>query len=150
MGHTFTRHLYHVVFSTRRRERWLEPSSRQRLFEYMVGIARKTGANVSAVGGTDDHVHLLVMIPPALAMSDFVRTLKANSSRWLRRTGPRLDGFAWQAGYSSFTVSGSVAPQVKAYVESQEEHHRRWDFAEELAKLLARHGIEFDPAHYLD
>ena len=88
MGHTFSRHFYHIVFSTKDRERWLTDAMRPRLFEYMAGIARRTGATVRGIGGSEDHVHLLVELPPDSRVSDCVRTLKANSSRWLRRTVP--------------------------------------------------------------
>ena len=92
----------------------------------------------------------LVDVPPDGTVSDCIRILKANSSRWLRRALPEFNGFAWQAGYSSFTVSESAAPKVAAYIRNQAKHHEARDFAEELAALLSRHGIEFDPHHYLD
>jgi len=150
MGHTFSKHLYHVVFSTKGRERWLAASARPRLFDYMAGIAQRAEARLLSLGGTEDHVHALIELPPDKSVSDFVRTLKANSSRWLRRTVPGFGGFAWQAGYSSFSVSRSAAQRIAAYVNDQPEHHRKRDFGAELARLLSRHGIEFDPDHYLD
>ena len=150
MGHTFSKHLYHIVFGTKGRQRWLSDQARPRLFDYMGGIGQRTGAGVRTLGGAEDHVHVLVELAPDSAVSDFVRTLKANSSRWLRRAAPGFDGFTWQAGYSSFTVSESAAPDIAAYIRDQARHHRKRDFAGELAALLSRHGIEFDPHHYMD
>jgi len=150
MGHTFTNHLYHIVFSTRGREPWLGRQCRDRLYDYLGGIARKHATVVLKVNGMQDHVHLLVRVPPDLAISDLLRALKANSSGWVRRTMQGMGGFAWQAGYGSFTVSESNWRKVADYIAQQERHHKRVTFAGELARLLRRHGIAFDPDHYLD
>ena len=52
--------------------------------------------------------------------------------------------FAWQDGYAAFSVSHSVLPRVVGYIETQNEHHRKLSFKEELTVLLKRHGIEYD------
>ena len=150
MGHTFTNHLYHIVFSTKDREPWLSAEFRDRLHKYLGGIARNQHAVVLAANGTQDHIHLLVRLEPETAVSDLLRALKANSSRWLRRTIQGLRGFAWQAGYASFTVSESNGQRVAEYIARQETHHQRLSFEEEFARLLKRHRIEFDAGHYLD
>ena len=150
MGHTFTNHLYHIAFSTKDREPWLKAEHRDRLYNYIGGVARNHHAVVLAANGTEDHVHLMVRLEPEVAISDLLRAVKANSSRWLRQTFGELRGFAWQAGYASFTVSESNWRRVAEYIAQQEKHHERLSFAAELARLLQRHGIEFDPDHYLD
>lgn len=150
MGHTFSRRLYHIVFSTKERRALIMPRVRDRLFQYMSATARKAGARILRAGGTRDHVHLLATVVPHGDVAGFVGKVKANSSRWLRRTFPQMAGFGWQASYSSFSVSESARARVKACLESQQEHHRRRSFGKELAELLRRHGIHFDPAHYLD
>ena len=106
MGHTFTNHLYHIVFSTKDREPWLKPEHRDRLYKYVSGVARNHHAQVLAPNGTADHVHLLLRLEPEVAVSDLARDIKANSSS-VRQTFKELHGFAWQAGYASFTVSES-------------------------------------------
>jgi putative transposase len=150
MGHTFTNHLFHVVFSTRDREPWLRDDCRRRLYDYLGGIAHNHAGIPLGVNGTEDHVHLLVRLSPDVAVSDFLRDLKANSSSWLHETFQGLAGFAWQSGYGSFSVSESRWRQVANYIARQGEHHRRMSFAEELAALLTRHGVAFDREHYLD
>ena len=150
MGHTFTNHLYHIVFSTRGRRPWLAARVRERVYEYIGGSVRNRKGVLIRIGGAGDHVHMLVRIPPDAAVSRFVGDAKANSSRWVSQTFTGLRAFGWQAGYSSFTVSESRWREVVRYIDSQEEHHRRMSFAEEIAELLRRHGVEFDPEHYLD
>ena len=149
MGHTFTKHLYHVVFSTKERRPYLETGVRARLLGYLGGIARNLGTRLLAANARPDHIHLLVAIGPETPVSKLVGVLKANSSKWLSSTFPELRPFAWQAGYASFTVSESSRPHVVRYIEDQEEHHRRFPFADELAALLQRHGVSFDGSHYL-
>ena len=99
-----------------------------------------------AVGGTENHVHILLTLPPDLAIADAVRTLKSNSSRFMRESS-RL--FAWQEGYAAFTVSASAVDEVRRYIANQEEHHRGRSFREELKILLVRSGVKFDE-RYMD
>lgn len=150
MGHTLTNHLYHIVFTTKGRERLISPDVREELYKYMCGIARNSNGITLKINGTRNHVHLLAQVRPSISISDFVRLIKGNSSRWLSDRFAQLERFQWQAGYSSFSVSESKRKIVAAYIEKQEEHHRSHTFAEELARFLKKHGISFDPGHYLD
>lgn len=93
---------------------------------------------------------LLIAAKPTHAPSELARIVKANSSRWIGGRCPELHDFAWQGGYGAFSVSESSADKVAAYIEGQEEHHRRMGFAEELQALLERHGVAFDRQRYLD
>jgi REP element-mobilizing transposase RayT len=85
---------------------------------------------------------LLVLAPPNAAVSDLVRFVKANSSRWIRGKFDRA--FGWQAGYGAFSVSRSRFGEVRAYVEGQMEHHKRVSFESEFVSLLKRNEIEFE------
>jgi len=108
----------------------------------MRAIARNCGINVAAIGGTDNHVHILLTIPPVHRTADIVRTLKANSSRWMNEIG---HGFAWQDGYAAISVSPSQIPAVVRYIENQPEHHRTRSFEQEYVALLEKSGVTFDP-----
>ena len=144
MGHTFTNHLYHIVFSTKDRRRCIISSTKERLLEYIGGIVRRSKGTILAIDATDDHIHLLVRIQPDISVSKFVGIMKANSSKWASETFPELRLFQWQAGYSSFSVSESNWQKVARYIARQPEHHRKLSFAKELAKLLDKHHVEFD------
>jgi len=148
MGHTFTNHLYHIVFSTQQRRAIISPGIKDRLFAYMGGTVRKTQGSLLRANGTRDHVHLLVTIPPSAAVAKFIGVVKANSSGWASKNLSLP--FQWQAGYASFTVSESKWRTIAEYIDQQEEHHRKLSFAQEFARLLEKHGIEFDREHYLD
>lgn len=91
-----------------------------------------------------DHVHLLACLPAKRAVSEMVRDIKANSSRWLNQEFQFRHKFQWQKGYSIFTVSHSQISGVQEYVQNQHEHHRRLSFQEEYMAMLRRHEIPFD------
>jgi REP element-mobilizing transposase RayT len=95
------------------------------------------------IGGTADHVHLLVELRATHALADFMRDLKRGSSSWIHSDVP-LKGFAWQEGYAAITVSPSGVDEVRAYIENQEEHHRHRSSREELRAILEKAGIPYD------
>jgi len=142
MPHTYAQNVVHVVFSTKDRGKIILKEFQPKIRAYIVGICKKQGIFVHAVGGMDDHVHLLVQIPPQLALAKAVLAIKSNSSRWASDQGHK---FAWQEGYAAFSVSSSQIPAVVRYIQNQEMHHRRMDFDAELVALLKKHGIEYDP-----
>ncbi len=87
---------------------------------------------------------------PDATISDLMRVVKARSSRWIHDTFPTLGSFAWQEGYSVFTVSKSRESAVKRYIAGQAEHHKKEDFKSELLRLLRAHEIEFDEQYVFD
>jgi len=144
MPETFTCLHYHLVFTTKNRVRSITPAINSRLHEYLGGVVRSANGIPIQIGGTDDHVHLLVTLHQNIALADFMRELKAASSGWVNAAFADVGEFRWQRGYGAFTVSHSSVDSVKEYIANQEEHHRKMLFTEELRALLTRHEIEFD------
>lgn len=137
---------YHLVFSTKNREPWFAPTMRQRLHEYLGGIIRTLGGIANAVGGTGDHVHLAVGLKATHRLSDVMRELKSESSRWIHEE-LKLRGFAWQEGYGAFTFGAPDLELVRKYVLTQEEHHRTKTFQQEYVEMLKRGLVEYDDAY---
>jgi REP element-mobilizing transposase RayT len=138
--HTLACNLVHCVFSTKNRADLIpEP---ERLRQYLSGIARAKNIPLVAAGGTQNHLHVLLALPPAMPLAKVVQELKGNSSRWLNESSR---GFAWQRGYGAFGVSESRRQAVIAYIAGQEEHHRKWTFEQEFLTLLRKSKIDFDP-----
>jgi REP element-mobilizing transposase RayT len=144
MPGTYSQILLHVVFSTKQRRPWLTPEVTTRLYPYLGGVVRGNKGTLLAVGGVDDHVHLYLRWCTDEALSDLMRVLKSDSSKWIHDKFPKLSRFAWQTGYAAFSVSKSQEGAVKKYIAGQAAHHRRVDFKSELLKLLRAHEIEFD------
>ncbi len=146
MSHSYAQNLVHVIFSTKARARSISPPVRPKLHAYIVGICNKDGVLVHAIGGTDDHLHILLQLPATLSLAKTVLTLKANSSRWVRQTSR---DFAWQHGYAAFSVSTSLLPTVIRYIQNQQAHHRKMSFEDEFLALLRKHGVAYDPQFVL-
>jgi REP element-mobilizing transposase RayT len=143
MANTYTSLHYHIVFSTKNRERWIMPDIEQRIWAYLGGIAKDNKMQPIQIGGIEDHVHMLFGAPATLAPSKIAQVIKGGSSAWIHETFPAMRGFAWQDGYGAFTVSMSSVPDVAAYIRSQREHHRTKTFQEEYLALLQKHQIDY-------
>jgi putative transposase len=103
----------------------------------------RPGRRAVAIGGTEDHVHLLVGLNSSHRLDYFMRDLKADSSEWVHKEiGQRM--FGWQKGYGAFSVSPSHVERVVRYVLHQSQHHRRKTFQEEYVELLTSSGVEYD------
>jgi putative transposase len=150
MAHTYTDLLFHMVFSTKNRVPHIDQELKDDLHQYMGGIVKGIEGVPLIINGTEDHVHLLVVLPPKVAVSDAIRTIKANSSGWVHKKWPKRRQFAWQTGYGAFTVSQSKRASVMRYITDQEEHHKKMTFQEEFIRLLERHGIQYDSRYVWD
>ena len=144
MSHTYVQNHLHVVFSTKERAKLIGKRDQPKLWAYMAGIARNHDFLVIANGGMEDHVHLLIQLPAALALAKAVLLLKSNSSKWMNERGVR---FEWQKGYGAFSVSASDVLTVVRYIENQELHHHHMTFEQEIVALLKKHGMEFNPKY---
>ena len=131
------------MFSCKDRARLLSEAIRAELFPFIHGLLANKGCALLKGGGVDDHVHLLIRVPPRLALSDVIRDIKANSSRWIREHF-REYSFAWQTGFGLFTVHQSMIDATRRYIDNQIDHHRTVGFDEELRKFLEAHGIGQD------
>jgi putative transposase len=150
MSGTYSQMLFHIVFSTRLREPWITALLAGRLYAYMGGIVRAEKGVLYDIGGVEDHVHMYLRWRPDGNISDLMQVVKSRSSKWMHATFPDLRGFAWQEGYSVFTVSKSQERAVKEYIAGQAEHHLREDFKSELLRMLRLHEVEFDERYVFD
>ena len=116
----------------------------------MGGIVRSEKGVLYEMGGVEDHVHMYLRWRPDLSVSDLMRTVKSRSSKWIHDNCPKLSEFAWQEGYSVFSVSKSQEKNVKKYIAGQAEHHKKQDFKAELLRMLRAHEVEFDERYVFD
>jgi len=143
MSHAYARNHLHVIFGTKGRRSSIKPAIQEKLWAYIRGIARNYNMDLEAIGGTDNHVHLLLVLPPKLSLSHALRAIKANSSKWMNENG---HPFSWQIGYAAFSVSASLVGTVTEYIRKQPEHHKKMTFEQEFLALLKKHGVVVDPA----
>ena len=144
MPKSYTNLLYHIVFSTRESRPLIAAERRPRLYEYIGGTIRDLGGISLAIGGIEDHLHLLAKLRPDKALSRVLNELKSNSSGWMHDVFPDARDFYWQNGYGAFTVSTSQVTAVSRYIANQERHHAKRSFREEFIEMLRVNEIGFD------
>lgn len=142
MSRTFTNLLTHIIFSTKDRAPLIRAEFKSELFAYLGGLTRELRGKAYGINGTNDHVHMLISLPPNISTSDALRFIKANSSGWVSDKWKKA--FAWQLGYGAFSVSKSNVPEVLRYIANQEKHHRRVTFKNEFVDFLRAHDIDYD------
>jgi REP element-mobilizing transposase RayT len=150
MASTLTNLLVHVVFSTKGREPIITDKYQARLHAYIGGIIRNEGAKLLSIGSMPDHVHLAIKIRSNQPLSELVRKIKANSSKWINENQFCRNKFFWQNGYGGFSVSASQINKVRSYIENQAEHHKSKTFKEELIEILDKHGVDYDLKYLWD
>ena len=145
---SYTKLTYHIVFGTKFRRKSIRDEIVEPFCEYIGGTIRNRTGKLIQIGGIEDHLHLLVSLPPTITVSDAVRDIKANASKWINEnqnvSRNARDKFEWQIGYGAFTVSYSHIEIVRNYIRSQREHHRTKTFEEEYIELLEKHNIKFE------
>jgi len=134
----------HVVFSTKNRFPFISPAVEEELFAYIGGIVNNHGSRLIAAGGTGNHVHLLISMSKNVLIPEFVAELKRDSSKWIKTKGIKFSKFAWQDGYSVFSVGHTQVADVVRYIAGQKEHHQKTLFEDEMRSFYRRYQIDYD------
>ena len=144
MANTFSQIFIHVVFTVKRRENLISGSWKNELFMYITGIVRNEKQKLMIINGMPDHLHILLSIAPDIRISDLVRDIKSNSSRFINERKFVKGKFNWQEGYGCFSCSYSNIEKVINYIKNQEEHHKKKSFKEEYIEFLKELKIDYD------
>ncbi|MBI2679342.1 MAG: IS200/IS605 family transposase [Candidatus Koribacter versatilis] len=147
MAQSFTCVYLHIIFSTQQRLPLIAREKQEKLWSYIGGILKNHRMKGIAIGGMEDHIHVLVSVSSEVSVAKVVNLIKSNSSKWTR---VKIPEFGWQKGYAAFSVSVSAVESVKKYIDTQAEHHKKRDFKQEYLALLKKHGVEYDPKWVFD
>ena len=150
MPQSLSLNLVHLIFSTKDRMPLITRDVRPQLHAYLATVARHGDGECYRVGGVADHVHLAVRLSRTVALSDLISELKTSSSKWIKERSPELSKFSWQRGYGAFSIGPKDLDAVLAYIDGQEEHHRKKTFQEEYQGFLRHYGLEFDERYVWD
>jgi putative transposase len=150
MPNTYSQLYVQIVFAVKGRECFIKESFREELQKYIAGIIENKKQKLYAIYCMPDHVHILISIKPALAVSDLVRDIKANSSSFIKEKKWVNSMFSWQEGFGAFTYHKSQALSVVNYILSQSEHHRKNSFKEEYINFLNEYQIEYDEKYLFE
>lgn len=135
MHQPYTQLYLHLVWATWDRLPLIRPEFRQAIYGCIQDQLRKHRCDVIAIGGIEDHVHVLTRFPTTVAIADVVKHAKGASSNLMTQTVARGEFFKWQGYYGAFTLGKRHAPIVRDYVLRQEEHHREGRLHGELERV---------------
>ena len=140
--------LYHLVFRTKNSIPSINQENTEQLYSYISGIIRNKNSNLYRINGSEDHLHILTDLHPSVALADFMRELKASTSKWIKEKGifPLFDG--WAEGYGAFTCSWYDLGDLIEYIRNQREHHEKKSFDEEYRILIQKAGIKIDEKYF--
>ena len=149
MANTKVKNDIHLVFHVKQGGVVMRTEDLPEIFNCIGGIIRNMGGISFEIGGVSNHVHILCSLPKDICMSDFVRTVKANSSKWMKSLDPHYAGFKWQTGYGAFSVSYSLLYRTQRYIQNQEKHHRKHSFGDEIRGIFDKLHIEYDERYLM-
>ncbi|GAX43533.1 transposase IS200-like protein [Tolypothrix sp. NIES-4075] len=95
---------YHLIWATKERQPLITCDRETQLYSYIIGKADELGSIIHAIGGVENHIHLVASIPPKLSISDFVQNIKGSSAHYLNHLSSEQDAFGWQRGYGVFSL----------------------------------------------
>ncbi|HEY3762855.1 MAG TPA: IS200/IS605 family transposase [Verrucomicrobiae bacterium] len=144
MANTYTQIYIHIVFAVEGRQNLIAPEYNAELQKYITGIVSAHKQKLIAINNMPGHLHLLVGLQPDWALSDLVRDVKANSSRFINEKHWVMGRFSWQEGFGAFSYSRSQIGTVIRYIENQQKHHTKQSFRDEYTALLEKFGIQYD------
>lgn len=144
MANTYTQIHIQAVFAVQNRKCLIDESWKDELFKYMSAIIQNNGHKLLQINGMPDHVHILFGMRPSQSLSDLMKQVKQDSSKWINQKGLSIGKFQWQQGYGAFSYSKDQVPRVVQYIKNQNEHHKTLSFQEEYLALLKKHKVEYD------
>jgi REP element-mobilizing transposase RayT len=149
MGQSLVKNYLHVVFSTKNRAPIMRPEILMGVSRYIVGISKNIDSPVLSIGGTRDHIHILVSLSKSLTLVQYLQKVKMYSSKWVKSSFKDASSFSWQDGYAAISVNPTEKDKVAQYILNQEEHHRQRSFEQELILLLKKYEVEYNEDYLL-
>ncbi|HRK28430.1 MAG TPA: IS200/IS605 family transposase [Chitinophagales bacterium] len=150
MPNTYTQLYVHAVFAVKGRANLISPKWKEKLYQYITGIITNKNQKLMVINGMPDHLHLLIRLKPDCTLSDLIRDIKANSSKWINEQKFVMGKFEWQTGFGAFTIGQSQIQSVVNYILNQEEHHKKKTFREEYIEFLNAYEIDYKPEYIFE
>ena len=112
MPHSYNRIWIHAISATKNRYPLIDPAVETEIYQHMKEQLVEAGCPVRIINGMPDHVHLLFLLNPKLAVIDITQKVKGNTSHWINQIDLIEEKFAWQTGYAAYSVSDSQVEKV--------------------------------------
>jgi REP element-mobilizing transposase RayT len=150
MPQSFSQVYVHITFSTKYRTRSIDDNIKEELWDYLGGTCKALECNPVRVGGYSNHIHICCLLSKKITQMKLLEEIKKSSSKWIKTKGKQYSNFYWQDGYGIFSVSPRYVDRVVAYIENQEEHHKRKEYQQEFLSFLKKYKIEYDERYLWD
>ncbi len=150
MANTYSQLYIHLVFAVKGRQSLIHADWKETLYKYIAGIISNQKQKLMIINGMPDHVHILIGLKPDKCISDLVRDIKSNSSKFINEQGVVKGHFEWQDGFGAFSVSQSHVPKLILYIRDQETHHKKRSFLAEYLGFLKAYEIDFKPEYLFE
>ena len=150
MANTYSQISIHAVSAVKVRDHLIHNTWRDDLHKYISGIITGNGGKSLAVGGWKDHVHIFFGLPVTSSISDFMSSIKANSSKWINEKGFVQGKFQWQSGYGAFSHSKSQRDHVIKYIMAQDDHYKVKTFRAEYLQMLRDFDVEYNETYLFE
>lgn len=141
MSHSYTKIWIHAIWATKERQYLILPKIENTIHDLIKSQLEELGCSVKAINGMPDHVHCLFLLNPQKSIAEVIKTIKGGTSHYINQNDLTPSKFAWQTGYSAFSVSESALEKVENYIKNQKEHHALKSFNDEYQEFLKLHGL---------
>jgi REP element-mobilizing transposase RayT len=150
MANTYSQIYLQVVFAVKGRKSLIQREWKDELYKYICGVVNGKKEKVYAIGGVADHIHILLSVKPNILVSDLVRDIKCNSSKWINERQYVIGKFQWQEGFGAFSYTHWHLGTIINYINNQEEHHKKKSFKKEYLEFLEQFYIEYDEKYLFE
>jgi len=150
MAHTFSKLYFQIVFAVKNRDYLIEEEWKDNLYNYIWGIIKNNNAHLFAIGGIENHIHILIGCKQTLYIPDLVNDIKRCSTNWINNNHFSENHFAWQEGYGVFSYSQEAISNLKFYIKNQIEHHKTIDFKDEYLSMISDENGNYDECDLLE
>ena len=144
MSQSLSKLYVHLIFHVKNNMCLIRQEDERELFAYIGGVIKLSKSIPVCINGTEDHIHILCIMSKNVSLADLLEDIKRNSSRWIKTKDNQYKNFAWQGGYSGYSVSQSKVEVVERYIQNQKEHHKHQAFKEEYIQFLKENGVEYN------
>jgi len=144
MANTYTQIHIQAIFAVKDRTSLIRSEWENELYKYITGIIQNHEHKLLQINGMPDHLHVFFGMRPKQSVSELLKIIKRESSRWINEKGFLKSKFSWQEGYGAFSYGKSQVSDVIEYVRNQKEHHRKKTFIQEYTEFLDAFEVDFN------
>lgn len=150
MANTYTKIYIHAVFAVQNRLSLISKTWEEELYKYITSIIQNSGHKMLAINGVPNHLHVFFGMKPHQSISDLIKHIKGDFSKWINQKRFVKGKFSWQEGYGAFSYGHSQLDSVIKYVMTQKEHHKKKTFKEEYLSILKKFDVEYEELYILN